>query len=324
MSAHDSTLPIVVGIDGSEPSDLALDWAATQAAAERRRLVLLSAIITPSPEYAAWLAAQGIDHGQVRVQLKERARAAFRRCAARVYTTCPDLDVEHDLRFADPRDALLEVEADLVVVGTRGLGPVRRLLLGSVASTVVKHSTRATVVVRPGPAAGPTRNGVVVGIAGDAGDAGAIDLAFRVASARGLPVTALHSVWDVVGPEADRDTTDEAPEYEWERALISDAIAPAVRRHPEVEVRRRISRGFADQRLIHASRSADLVVVGHRRKPFLNELVYGSAAPRIVEHAGCSVAVVPHHEEDDQPEAGTTAGADGTLVTDPGGPGAVE
>lgn len=287
---------IVVGIDGSESSDLALDWAATQAAAEGRRLVLLSAVVSPSAEYAAWLGAQGIDHGQVRVQLKERARAAFRSCAARVHTTYPELDVQHDLRFADPRDALLDVEAELVVVGTRGLGPVRRLLLGSVASTVVKHSTRPTVVVRPRPATAP--DGVVVGIAGDAGDADAIDLAFRVAAARGLPVTALHSIWDVVGPDEARDTTDEAPRYERERALLSDALAPAVQRHPDVEVRRRISRGFADHRLIHASRSADLVVVGHRRKPFLNELVYGSAAPRIVEHASCSVAVVPHQEQD--------------------------
>lgn len=309
MNETQTTRPIVVGIDGSPQSDFALDWAAAQAAAEGRSLVLLEAMTPPIPESSAWLATHGIDHGLVRVQLKERARADFRRCAARLRETYPDLDVRHDLHFADPRNALLETDADLVVVGTRGRGPVRRLLLGSVASTVVKHATSPTVVVREGHHP-PAEDGVIVGIAGDAGDAGAIDLAFRIAAARGLPVTAFHSVWDLVGVDETRDTTGDEPEYAAERSLISHALEPAVRRYPEVEVRRRISKGFADQRLINASRSADLVVVGHRRKPFLNELIYGSAAPRIVEHAACSVAVVPYQEQDEQdpgPSTGTTA-----------------
>ena len=270
--------------------------------------MLLTAASLPTPESGAWLATQGIDHVRVRAQLKEWARAVFRRRAARVREKYPDLDIQHDLRFADPREALLEVDADLVVVGTRGLGPVRRLLLGSVASTVVKQATRPTVVVRAGKH--PTANdGVLVGIAGDAGDAAAIDLAFRVAAARDLPVTAFHAVWDVVGLDEARDVPGDEPTYETERTLISNALEPAAARYPQVEVRRRIGRGFADERLINASRSADLVVVGHRRKPFLNELIYGSAAPRIVEHATCSVAVVPY-QEPDEPNAAVLKYAD--------------
>lgn len=295
-----TTLPIVVGIDGSASSDLALDWAATQAASEGRRLVLLAAVSLPVPESSAWLATHGIDHRLVQVQLKEGARAVFRRCVARVRETYPDLDIRHDLQLTDPRHALLEADADLVVVGTRGLGPVRRLLLGSVASTVVKHATRPTVVVREAEHSA-ANDGVLVGIAGDAGDAAAVDLAFRVAAARDLPVTGFHAVWDVVGLDETRDVPDDDPAYETERALISTALAPAAARHPQVEVRHRICRGFADERLIDASRSADLVVVGHRRKPFLNELIYGSAAPRVVEHGACSVAVAPYPERDDVP-----------------------
>ena len=49
MNASTTSLPIVVGIDGSAPSDLALDWAATQAASEGRRLVLLAAVYLPDP-----------------------------------------------------------------------------------------------------------------------------------------------------------------------------------------------------------------------------------------------------------------------------------
>jgi nucleotide-binding universal stress UspA family protein len=47
-----------------------------------------------------------------------------------------------------------------------------------------------------------------------------------------------------------------------------------------------------------ASRHAALVVVCHRRKPLLNEIVYGSVAPRVVERAHCSVAVVPETSPD--------------------------
>src|SRR6478609_2164549 len=159
MTIDHRSLPIVVGIDGSESSDVALDWAATQAASEGCPLVLLTAVSSPGAESSAWLAAHGINEGQVHAQLKERARAVARRCAVRVHEQYPDLDVRHDLRFDDPRDALLELDAGLVVVGTRGRGPVRRRLLGSVAGTVVKHATSPTVVVRPAGES-ETRHGV--------------------------------------------------------------------------------------------------------------------------------------------------------------------
>ena len=294
MNPSELNLPIVVGIDGSGPSELALDWAATQAAAEGRQLVLLTAV--SGRESSAWLPGQGIDDSRVRVQVKERSRAVVRRCTARVHEKYPDLDIRHDLRFDDPRDALLDVEADLVVLGTRGLGPVRRLLLGAVADAVVKHATRPTVVIREkeGP---PSQHGVLVGVAGDDGDAAAIDLACRAAAARALPVTAYHSVWDVVGPNESRDVAATEPGYDAERLTLARAVEYAGRHHPDVEARQVLSRGFADVRLIRASRLADLVVVGHLDKPFLNELVYGSAAPRVVEHAACSVAVVPYEAQ---------------------------
>jgi nucleotide-binding universal stress UspA family protein len=279
------TRSVVVGVDGSASSDAALDWAASQAAAEDLPLVLLTAVSTPAPQSAAWLAAHGIDERRLRVQLKEEARALLRRCDRRVHEDHPDA-----------RDALLDADAGLLVVGTRGLGPVSRLLLGSVASTVVKHGTCPTVVVRSAHPSG-TGGGVVVGVAGGAGDPAAVDVAFRIASTRGLTLTAFHSFWDVVGVDEERDIARDEPGYDDQWELVAGAVASAAARHPDVEVRHRLSRGFADERLIRASRGADLLVVGHRRKPFLSELVYGSVTPHLVEHAHCSVAVVPYREQ---------------------------
>jgi nucleotide-binding universal stress UspA family protein len=290
------TRSIVVGVDGSASSDTALDWAASQAAAEDVPLVLLTAVSTPAPRSAAWLAAHGIDELRLRVQLKEDARALLRRCDRRVHEAHPDLVVEHDVRCEDARDALLDADAGLLVVGTRGLGPVSRLLVGSVASTVVKHGTCPTVVVRSAHPSG-AGGGVVAGVAGDAGDTAAVELAFRIASARGLTLTAFHSFWDPIGVDEERDIARDEPGYDDQWELVAGAVASAAARHPDVEVRHRLSRGFADERLLRASRGADLLVVGHRRKPFLSELVYGSVAPHLVEHAHCSVAVVPYREQ---------------------------
>lgn len=302
MTSPGLPLPIVVGIDDSPSSDVALDWAATQAAAEGRQLVLLTAVSSLGPESGVWLAAHGIDEVQVRTQTKERARAVARRCSAQVHERHPDLEVRHELVFADPRDILLEVEAHLVVVGTRGRGPVRRLLLGSVADTVVKHATRPIVVVRENPDDAVARDGVLVGVAGDAGDAGAIDLAFELAATRGLPVTGYHSQPDQDEPDDVRDGAAGESEAAAGSQLLTAALEPASRRHPEVEVRQRLTHGFADQQLIQASVTADIVVIGHHRKPFLRELIYGSAAPRIVEHARCTVAVVPYRADEGGPD----------------------
>jgi nucleotide-binding universal stress UspA family protein len=293
---------MVVGVDGSEESDLALGWAATQAATEGLALVLLTAVSSPAPESAAWLDAHGIDHRRLRAQLKEEARALLRRCDARVHATYADLEIRHDLRFVDPRDALLDADTDLLVVGTRGRGTTRRLVLGSVTSTVITHATSPTVVVRPENPSG-AGCGVLVGIAGDSGDAAAIDLAFRLAAARGLSVAACHSLWDVVDVDQPRDIGPDELGYDDQRALLTRAVLESTARYPDVAVQCQLTQGLADERLILAARNAALVVVGHRRKPFLNELIYGSTASRVVEHTRCTAVVVPYREHSVSVEA---------------------
>ena len=292
MTVVDGT-GVVVGIDGSAAADRALDWAATQAAADGRVLVLVAAATPPATDATGWLALHGIDHSGVRAQLKEGLRAMLRHADARVRETHPDLEIHHEARLADPRDALLDVaaDADLLVVGSRGLGKVRRLFLGSVAAAVAKHAGCPTAVVRESR---DGADGVLVGVAGDAGDAAVVDLAFRVAAARELPLTLFHSVWDVVGVDEGRDVAPDVPGYDDQWAVLHAAADSIAERYPDVEVRHRLSRGFADERLLNASRKAEVVVMGHQRQPLLTDLVYGSAAPHVLEGAPCSVVVVPY------------------------------
>ncbi|WP_309647361.1 universal stress protein [Nocardioides sp.] len=287
---------IVVGIDGSAPSDAALDWAASEAVLSRRPLVISHAAPFPAASGSAWLGTMGIDPALVHAQLRAESRDLLDAATARVTAAHPDLVVHVSMRLADPRQALLDLatEAHLVVVGSRGLGPMRSFLLGSVSLALTKHSSCPVVVVRT-RATAPVPGGVLVAL--EKGDVGVLELAFEVASARSLPVTVLHCFWDVVTvSQGAVDVPDDEPGVEAERQLLTTAVAPLREKYADVPVHLQLTRGFVDARLISASATADLIVVGHQAKPFLDEVIYGSVTPVIVEHAACSVAVVPQSD----------------------------
>lgn len=295
---HVPTDGVVVGFDGSPSAEAALDWAAEQAAAEGRPLVVVHAAPPPGPSSSAWLGSMGIDQGQVRGQLREASQALLTAASDRTRRAHPGVALTQVLELADARQTLLEIshDAHLVVVGSRGLGPVRSLLLGSVSMALTKHASCPVVVVRA-PATPPAPGGVLVAIELDGSDRPALALAFQVAAARGLPLTVLHCFWDVVKvSQGAVDVRDDEPGLEEERTALAAAVCDLAAAYPDVPVHRQLTRGFVDRRLLAASHRADLIVVGHRAKPFLDEVVYGSVAPIVVEHAACSVAVVPMTE----------------------------
>ncbi|MBI2243216.1 MAG: universal stress protein [Nocardioides sp.] len=287
---------VVVGVDGSPSATHAVSWAAEQAAVEGRPLVLVHVGPTPAPAGTGWMEAAGVDHHRLAALLKDDARVLLEQAAAPVRADHPGVEIHYLVRLGDARQMLLEAsaEARLLVVGTRGLGPVRHLLLGSVSSALVKHATCPVVVVRPDPehADGPAR--VLAGVAGEPGDAAVLDLAFDLAETRKLPLRVFHCFWDAVKiAEGARDVAPGEPGLDDEWLVLDRAVRPHTEAHPSVEVQLQLTRGMVDERLIRASHDAALVVVGHRRKPFLNELVYGSVAPVVVERSACTVAIVP-------------------------------
>lgn len=291
---------VVVGVDGSASASHAVGWAAAQAAAEGRSLVLVHAGPTPAPGGTGWLEATGVDHHHVCTLLREDARALLTEAAKPVRAGRPDLELHQVVRLGDPREILLETSADaaLLVVGTRGLGPIRHLLLGSVSSAMVKHSRCPVTVVRADPDdpgdPGDPHAPVVAGIAGEPEDERILDLAFRIAASRRRPLWVFHCSWDAVRVAGGaHDIAADEPGLDDERRVLEEAVRPHAAAHPDVDVRAQLTCGMADERLLQASRGASMVVIGHRRKPFLGELVYGSIAPFVVERAACSVAVVP-------------------------------
>jgi nucleotide-binding universal stress UspA family protein len=147
---------IVVGVDGSEGAAAALEFAAAEAALRQARIRVVCvwevSAIAYGGGFALALDQQTID------AFRDRAQRVADEAVATVKERWPALDCEGLAVEGQPAAVLLEHAADatLIVVGNRGLGGFRSLLLGSVSQQVVNHAPCPVVVVRhqdprPGP-----------------------------------------------------------------------------------------------------------------------------------------------------------------------------
>ncbi|GAA4098778.1 universal stress protein [Nocardioides kongjuensis] len=264
---------ILVGADGSKHAARAIAWAAEQATLERRPLVVLSA-----------------DEGAV-----HRINAEAVRLAREV---APDVEVTGLTAADDPRGALVELshDAHLVVLGSRGRGTVRSMLLGSVSATVSRLSYCPVVVCRP-RAEEHRGKGVLVGVDGTESSLAVLDFAFTQASLRGQALTVVHCVWDVVAAVAGLrnvrvEDVDLGPEDE-AHLLLAETVAGFGEKYPDVPVTLRVTHGLVDDVLGGRTAAWDLVVVGRHPLDTVGRLVTGSIATAVVERAHTTVAVVP-------------------------------
>jgi nucleotide-binding universal stress UspA family protein len=183
-------------------------------------------------------------------------------------------------------------EAELLVLGSRGLGRMAGVLLGSVALAVAARADRPVVLVRADGERGQerrTRAGggfgdtvpyrdVVLGVDLRAPDGRVLEFAFEAASRRATGLRVVH------GGEHAVDA----------RQGAADVLRPWRDKFPGVEVTEEVVIGDPVAHLVDASRTASLVVVGRRARE-------GSIGPRlgpvthtVLEHAVAPVAVVPH------------------------------
>ena len=130
---------ILVAIDGSPDSDQALIQAIDLAESEHTRLTLFSAVVVPAAVAYAGLSGDVVA-GLAR-DAKAETEAILRTAAQRV----PDQVPVSTVLSGDPvRPALLRQiktgQHDLLIMGSRGRGAVRSVLLGSVSHYVLHHS----------------------------------------------------------------------------------------------------------------------------------------------------------------------------------------
>jgi nucleotide-binding universal stress UspA family protein len=138
---------VVVGTDGSEHADRAVDIAFEQARLHHATLRLVHAW---SPSFAGTLAPsyQGFDDRTV-TEEHAAAEEVVKATAARVMERDPDVAIDALLTRDPAARFLIEASSDaaLVVVGSRGHGGFASLVLGSVSSAVLHHADCPVMVV---------------------------------------------------------------------------------------------------------------------------------------------------------------------------------
>jgi nucleotide-binding universal stress UspA family protein len=135
---------IVVGIDGSDTSRDALAWAIREAKVRGAELVALHAWSFPAVSGGPFgMAVPPLD-----IDFEKEARAALDKVITETGST-EGLTIRREIVRSPAAQALIEASktADLVVVGSRGLGGFAELLLGSVGHQCVQHSACPVVIV---------------------------------------------------------------------------------------------------------------------------------------------------------------------------------
>ena len=277
----------VVGADGSENARHAAEWAVDQAVGRDVRIIVLATWTVP-------LVSTGMvpstivfpDWSALESELQHSTEALAAELSR------DGVEVEARIAQGSAAHALIEAsrEADLLVVGARGLGRVKGLMLGSVSQRCVSHSVVPTAVIAMEAPLGPARR-LVVGYDASANAqtaaTWALDFADPAATVTIVDALAL-APWlapDLVRARFPAEVTAAESEF---RVHMADL---------DPENRATHSFVIADERLalLRASQNADLVVLGARGRGRLGAMLVGSTANWMLHGATRATIVVPPH-----------------------------
>lgn len=267
---------IVVGLDGSEASLAALDWAVDEAALHRAKLEVWT--ILPGREANLDEAVGLAEHERLRGLLAP----ALDRLAGRV-------PVVHELVGGRPGTELVRRSsgADLLVVGSRGHSVTTTdLRLGSVSRACLHRAHCPVVIVRPNQASRPTGR-IVVGIDGSPSSRPALLVAAEEARRRSTTLTVVHAVyWDYFGDSLLRP--DDSQLLAWGHHIVDTELRQV---SLAVPVRSAVVSGHPAEVLVDRSKTAALLVVGSRGHSRLDPLMLGSVSAHCAGAARCPTLV---------------------------------
>lgn len=286
--------PILVGIDGSPSAEQATRWAAREAALTGTPLHLIHSY--PWAELDRFPGALKPGMRNQDLFLVE-SREYLNRAVAEARRAAPEVEVTTEFATRHPVDILTERagSAERIVLGSRGLGGVSGLLLGSVAVGVTSHATCPVVVVRGDEPAQPDLDpdaSVVVGIDTSAHSEAVLSFAYEYAALHRAPVLVLTTWADTVLEPSTAMFLDTVAITEEERCQLSERLAGWRDKYPDVVVRTGVIEDRPAHALVTASRTARLVVVGARGRGGMAGLLLGSTSQALIHRSECPVAVV--------------------------------
>lgn len=278
---------IVVGVDGSEGADHALHWARQRA--DRSSAHVYAVMGWDVPPFMFSPSPMGVPVPPIEV-IRDTARQQLADAAARAGGEGATFTAV--LREEGPVTALLEEardhDADLIVVGTRGLGAIRRVLLGSVSSRITADAPCPVAVVPDGAPVGAT-GPVVVGVDGSEGSVAALRWA---AAETDEPIHAIYAIQYPFGP-VDPVVEPEFTNHEdFGREVVEQTVALALGDDTE-RVTAAATGGDPRDVLLQVVEAlgASMLVTGARGGKGLSGL--GSVPTAVMAHAHVPVVVVP-------------------------------
>ncbi len=278
---------ILVGVDGSEPSNAAVVWGAREAAMRHVPLTLIHMVDAAVPMYPEMPLSMGM--GMWRDEDGHRVLQHAVKLAGDIVGTTRPIAISTEMKCSPPVPTLVQLseDAELLVVGSHGRSAVARGLLGSVSSGVVRRANCPVAVIRgsESPAGGP----VVVGIDGSPASELATAIAFEEASRRGAELKAVHAWSDIEAVEL--------PGLDWSifkedaDRILAERLAGWQEQYPDVAVHRVVVCDRPARQLIKQAQSAQLVVVGSHGRGAVGAMLLGSVSNAVVHSTSTPVIV---------------------------------
>ncbi len=296
MATSATSYPVVIGYDGSGPSETALQWAAHAADHRELGLVVLHAAekisYTQDAGSGLWK-AEDIVAGAKEI-------AAHGRDAA--LETFPDLEVDTAGSLFSAKLALgeLSTHASMIVVGSHGRGRVGTLMLGSTAYAIASYARCPVIILREGISdlPGPERP-VVVGVNGTSGAGRAVDRAVELAREWDAPLVlattwapAPPDPWDK-GPLGYHSAAEASADY---KATAEKVNAEAVERigvaNEDVSVEGVVIEDRPVRGLVEAGKEGGLLVLGTRGHGSATGALLGSVSLGVLHEATAPIMIV--------------------------------
>jgi nucleotide-binding universal stress UspA family protein len=284
-------MPVVAGVDGSEESLSAVEWAALEAQRHRAPLRIVAA-----PALLPRMRARPHDPGTVAARLRGESCRAFEEAVTRAREVASGLLIDVDLLTGPPALAVTQSGSGalMLVVGARGAGGFAAMALGSVSRYAAMHANCPVVVVREETSA--VHQEIVVGIRDPNDTAGTLAYAFDEAALRGATLIAVHS-WNrsrsALSDHAERQDEASAERIAAEAELsLSEVLRAWHGKYPAVPVWQDVVHDHPAHVLASYSARADLVVIGRHDVSGSHPAIAG-IQHALLNHARGPIAVVP-------------------------------
>ncbi|MEW5808771.1 MAG: universal stress protein [Actinomycetota bacterium] len=290
MTSSTGHYGIVVAVDGSAASRAAAGWAARDASL--RKLPLTIVHVPPYEEIGFWPDLQL--NSEVLAELDRQAAqviADARSVVTDALAESRPIRVEQRVLSGPKMPTLIDLskDAEMMVVGCRGLGGVTGMLLGSTSSALAHHARCPVVIVHEEePVLYRNDAPVAVGIDGSPASELATAMAFDEASRRGVDLVAIHTWMNSGDFYVDVAREGLAAQADEE---LAQRLAGWCERYPDVTVRRIVGQDNPAHHLLEESRHAQLLVVGsHGRGGFAGVLL-GSVSWTVAHAARIPVII---------------------------------